>query len=79
MLKLSLKNLPTRPPTQITLIWCMALEVWNVPVVGTVLGWIVMFLLWLYWVASLSVDKEVDIFDDYLQRQERLVKQAQER
>ena len=70
--------LPARPPVLFTIIAAMALEVWDLPMLAIVAGSTVVFMLWFNFVVRRMTEKEVDIFDDYLERQERLVKQVQE-
>jgi hypothetical protein len=77
-LVLNSRLLPATPPTQLTIIFLMALEVWSIPIIGIFLGGLVLFILLMSYAYRNATEREVDIFDDYLERQKRLVEEARE-
>jgi hypothetical protein len=70
------QNLPTRMPLQLTLLLPLAVDFWNLGMIGALLAGALLLVLWWAYIGSLFNEKPVDIFEDHEARLKRLEEEA---
>lgn len=69
-LRLSRKCIPAYPPTGLTLIYIMALDIYNPSTFTAALWTALLGLSWGVYLISVATEKQMDIFENYREQKE---------